>query len=694
MSTDKSTLKLCNCNRTMRLDGAALGRALGREQPIPIHTELCRKEIDSFNSALGDDTCLVACTQEAPLFAELAGAAKTATEVKFLNIRETAGWSTEGAAATPKMAALIAMASLPDPEPVPTVTYKSSGQVLIIGPAEAAVSWAEQLAGPLEVSVLITTARGAELPATRSYPVWSGKPKKLTGHFGSFEVEWDETNPIDLEACTRCNACIHACPEDAIDFTYQVDLTKCKAHRACVKACGAIGAIDFSRAAVARKEKFDLVFDLSAQPLLRMAEKPHGYVAPGADPLEQAMAAAKLIQMVGEFEKPRFFRYEERLCAHSRNSKTGCTKCIDVCSTEAVLSLGDKVWVHPFLCLGCGDCATACPTGAMSYAYPRVADTGARLKKALAVYHAAGGRDAALLFHNAKNGRDLLARLARRGKGLPARVIPIEVHSVGAIGLDVVLGAISYGASQVLMLVDDQGAEEHGQLIGQQARIADAVLNGLGYAGSHWQMIEANEVKPLEAAVWGLQPAATVAVPAQFNLANLKRGTLNYALAHLVQHAPTKQDVIALAQGAPFGAITIDSAKCTLCKSCIGACPASALIDTEDAPKLRFIERNCVQCGLCEKTCPEQAISLVPRLLLTAQATESVTLHEAEPFNCVRCGNPFGTKQMIDNMTGRLGAHSMFDTSAALRRIRMCADCRVIDMMETKNEISIFDVKK
>jgi hypothetical protein len=28
-----------------------------------------------------------------------------------------------------------------------------------------------------------------------------------------------------------------------------------------------------------------------------------------------------------------------------------------------------------------------------------------------------------------------------------------------------------------------------------------------------------------------------------------------------------------------------------------------------------------------------------------------------------------------------------------LRRLQMCADCRVTDMMENKNEASIFDVK-
>ena len=99
--------------------------------------------------------------------------------------------------------------------------------------------------------------------------------------------------------------------------------------------------------------------------------------------------------------------------------------------------------------------------------------------------------DAALLFHNATSGRELIARLARVGKGLPARVLPIEVHSVATIGIDVVLGAIAFGASQVFALVDDAGADEHGALLDQQARLADAILNGLGYAGTHWQVLRA-----------------------------------------------------------------------------------------------------------------------------------------------------------------------------------------------------------
>ena len=93
----------------------------------------------------------------------------------------------------------------------------------------------------------MTGWRQASCPLERKYPVWSGKVTGLSGWLGAFEVEWAQENPIDLEVCTRCNACVRACPESAIDFNYQIDLAKCKAHRDCVKACGAIGAIDFSR---------------------------------------------------------------------------------------------------------------------------------------------------------------------------------------------------------------------------------------------------------------------------------------------------------------------------------------------------------------------------------------------------------------------------------------------------------------
>src|SRR5512134_2214792 len=243
MSLASKTLKLCSCNGTLALDGKRLGEALKTRQPITVHRELCRKEAGAFQASLADPDLIVACTQEAPLFSELASAAQSQARISFVNIREAAGWSAEGRAAGPKIAALLAAAALPEPEPVPQVDYESAGELLIVGPAGAALDWAARLAGTLQVNVLLTGGGPGEQPAERNYPVWSGRVSGISGWLGAFEVEWVQDNQIDLD--------------------------KCKAHRDCVKACGPVNAIDFARHAPPRKERFDLVLDLSREPLIR-----------------------------------------------------------------------------------------------------------------------------------------------------------------------------------------------------------------------------------------------------------------------------------------------------------------------------------------------------------------------------------------------------------------------------------------
>jgi formate hydrogenlyase subunit 6/NADH:ubiquinone oxidoreductase subunit I len=163
-------------------------------------------------------------------------------------------------------------------------------------------------------------------------------PDKADGWLGQFEAQWESRNPIDLDLCTRCNACIDACPEGAIGMDYQVDLDACKQAprlRARVRR-GRRHRLQ-PRAAGHRRDLRPRAGP-AQQPGLQPAPAAAGLLSPGRDERALVDAVLKLRDMTGEFDKPRFFRYDIKLCAHSRNERIGCTACIDVCSARAIRS--------------------------------------------------------------------------------------------------------------------------------------------------------------------------------------------------------------------------------------------------------------------------------------------------------------------------------------------------------------------
>ena len=337
----------------------------------------------------------------------------------------------------------------------------------------------------------------------------------------------------------------------------------------------------------------------------------------------------------------------------------------------------------------------------MTFAYPRPGEQGAKIKTLLSTYARTGGKQAALLLHSQEAGARLLGDLGRMARldpatqGVPARVLPLALWHTVSVGLELWLSAIAHGASQVWVLMTDEEAPQYRAAVGEQMAVAQAILGGLGYQGEHFRILEARDARDLAAFDAELQaaPAQGVAQAAGFAVQADKRATLELALDHLMTQATARPEAIALPPaGSPLGTLTINKEACTLCLSCVSACPASALQDNPERPQLKFIEKNCVQCGLCATTCPEKAITLQPRLLLTPERKEARVLNESQPYQCIRCSKPFGTLKAIESMLGKLAGHAMFQGAAA-ERLKMCSDCRVIDIYSADNEIKITDIR-
>ncbi|HKK13991.1 MAG TPA: 4Fe-4S dicluster domain-containing protein [Gammaproteobacteria bacterium] len=518
------------------------------------------------------------------------------------------------------------------PTPPAQVDYHSGGSLLIIGEGARAGAAARVLARRLSCAVLATDgAIPPDLPG--GVQGLRGYPSQLQGHLGAFRV-----------------------------------------------TLGAGGqTVDAGSLLDPPREAFDLILDLCEPACIEAEIPPPGYFATGGREDALSRTLVQLPEMTGDFEKPRYFGYDPDICAHGRSGLRGCTRCLQACPTGAIQSLGEQVEVDPYLCQGAGSCGTVCPTGAIHYAFPPAADHLDLLRTALGAYRSAGpDSPAQILFHDAGSEPSLAADLA---DGLPENLLPVQVEDVGAVGMDLWLAALAYGAARVVLLLPAAMPARERRALREQRDYAGAVLAGMGYADGQVALLESDPQQTSLVDFLARAPGAAVAAPATFAALGEKRTTVRLALDHLHGQAPVDAAVAPLPAGAPFGEVRVDRDACTLCMACVSVCPTSALLDGGESPALRFVEQNCVQCGLCAAACPESAVALHARLLYDRErAGTPRTLHEETPFNCVACGRPFATRRMMDRMAEKLAGHWMFQTPEARRRLQMCEDCRVRDL--------------
>lgn len=541
-------------------------------------------------------------------------------------------------------AAGLAAAAAVEARPTSLVSYRSTGALVIIGPEAAATAAASRLHSTLHCTVVVPpvsnedeASRAARAALPPDVAFLREKVIQVSGHLGQYAV-------------------IVAAPPP-------------------------LGGANLLQKLGSQRTHFDLVLDLNETPLIDDELPPFGYYRTQGDGERLEKALDELPDMVGEFEKPRFFNYNPDICAHGASGLTGCTRCIDVCPAGAIISMAEEVAVDPYKCQGAGACATACPTGAMTYVYPTVADHLGKLAQLLKTYRAEGGQRPILVYHDAETGRSRMEKLA---PSLPEHVIPLEIAELGSVGMDVWLAALAYGAAAVFMLPTFATPKRVHREVEAQISYTQPILEGMGYAPEAIGLLDDNDdevLKQVRSAV-----ASPLTAPAAFAVFDEKRTTLRLAIEHLYKYGPAPRAHVPLPEGSPFGQIFVNRDACTLCMSCVGVCPSGALADGGDLPQLQFIEDNCVQCGLCETACPEEAITRETRYLYDPNARRTArVMHEEAPFHCVSCGKPFATQKMMARMSEKLQGHWMFQSGEALKRIQMCGDCRVRDMFKAES---------
>ncbi|HHQ4441533.1 TPA: 4Fe-4S binding protein [Aeromonas veronii] len=523
-----------------------------------------------------------------------------------------------------------------------TVSYQSQGRLLLVGPEDRIRRAASQLPAGVKPTLLVTEAvhdaEAADLEtifdATASLAALTLREPSLTGYLGQFQLTGLNGQGERVNLAALCF------PQQAAAVSEQP-----------------------------REPRFDLVADLGRAPLFALERPPVGYLHL-ADDQELAERLAELCALTGIFDKPRYFRLDPEACAFTARGVPGCSRCLDVCPTDALKPINGRIQIDPHLCQGFGSCASACPTGAIAYHQPDANTSGDYLFRLLKHYREVGGEAPQLLIAGENEREWVEAELTR----LPANWLPVWVEESASLGIESWFAALAYGASAVRIALGDDAPESVRALVERELASATVLLAGAGLAANRIALfnVDAEQDKPISC-----EPAVALL---EKPLKGDKRENLFAAFDVLWQANEGSREPLAVPHGAPYGSVELKEADCTLCMGCVAVCPSRALHAVGHTPGLNFIEQDCIQCGMCEKACPEQAIVLVPRLQPVPEARRAVqSLKAEEAACCIRCSKPFAPASMIRRIQQKLAGHSHFQNEAA-QRLLMCEDCRVKDV--------------
>lgn len=367
-----------------------------------------------------------------------------------------------------------------------------------------------------------------------------------------------------------------------------------------------------------------------------------------------------LTTMLQTMDTDRIVVHEER-CVVIRNQNAHCLRCVDACTTGSLsVDEAGNIVVDASLCIGCGTCATACPTSAIELRTPTDDELTRSLKSSIVATqgHPVIACEQALLASDAAPKTDavviapclgridesfLVGAAAYRASDITLVCSACETceHNHGGIlSFDVAESAASlldaYGVDFTIEFADslpDHVIDPHPapswrkNLIGSSASAGVDTATDLKDSRREFVLGAKDSAKEFataalqsEAAERGLIAEAALEPERPIRYRKVgKDGTLAHfvpsrriRLYNYLKHVGSGEPVTETVASRVIGSIQIDADKCNACRMCAIFCPTEAIakVDEGDVFGIRHRPSACVQCRACESICPKGAITV------------------------------------------------------------------------------------
>lgn len=371
----------------------------------------------------------------------------------------------------------------------------------------------------------------------------------------------------------------------------------------------------------------------------------------------------QMINLIDEMNSP-LLAVEPQRCVLVRHRNGECLRCAAVCTTGAI-SLGEEgIVVSPEKCIGCGTCASACPTGCLTAANPTDEELFGAVEAALAENEGRVAIACERAFAMASGNRmkrdscDATAPSFVPGKiaGATSDGRPlVGVVCLGRVDESLLVEATARGARSIQLISGPCESCPHrcgGALSDEIIVSAETLLAALGTPSpiDRIRLQHASDTRE----ILRLRPTASaqddtnavnaatvadaiedclsesgypVAPPTGESQQDSREPQFAHVqadgtLPHFVPERRLRLFNSLKALGTPaaptvttrlWGQVTIDTELCRSCRMCTVFCPTGALTRFDAADDAFGVEHRsalCMQCRLCETICPEQAITV------------------------------------------------------------------------------------